>query len=76
MDKSLCWARWLLKRKHAYLCTLPHCFEEKLGCLLSTYPSQKATFNFLLEANAISYCKPFPPNTATQLGKLLPGRSN
>lgn len=74
--QSLCWDRWLFERKHAYLCTLPHWLEEKLCCLLSPYPSQKATFNFLLETYEISYCKPFPPNTAPQLEKLLPNRSN
>lgn len=74
--QSLCWARWLLERKHAYLCTLPHCFEEKLRCVLSPYPSHKATFHFLLETYEISCCKPFLPNTAIQLGKLLPNRSN
>lgn len=74
--QRLCCARWLLERKRAYLCTLPHCLEEKLHCFLSPYLSQKATFNFFLETYEISYCKPFPPNTAIQLGKLLTKRSN
>ena len=53
--QRLCWDRWLFERTHAYICTLPLCFEGKLPCLLSPCPSQKATFNFLLETNEISY---------------------
>lgn len=74
--QSLCWARWLLERKHAYLCSSPRCFAEKRPWLLPLYPSQKAASNFLLDSCEISDCKPFPPNPAIQLGKLLPNRSS
>lgn len=34
--QSLCWDGWLFERKYVYLCTLPHCFENKTKPTLFT----------------------------------------